>query len=46
MIEYFPEPTSLGKIIKTELDSSNYSTKTDLRNEGSVDTSKQAKKFN
>ena len=40
MIEYFPEPTSLGERIKAELDSSNYLTKADLRNEASVDTSK------
>ena len=43
MIAHFPEPTSLGGRIKVL---SNCSTKADLRNETSTDTSKLAKKFN
>ena len=46
MIAHFPEPTSLGGRIKVELDLSNCSTKADLRNETSIDTSKLAKMFN
>ena len=46
MIAHFPEPTYLGGRIKVELDLSNCSTKADLRNETSTDTSKLAKKFN
>ena len=45
MSEYFPEPKSLGKV-KTELDLSNYGTKTDLKNATAVDTSSFAKKVN
>ena len=39
MSEYFPEPKSLGRRVKVELDLSNYATKT----ETVVDTSKFAK---
>ena len=31
MSEYFPEPKSLGRKVKVELDLSNYETKTDLK---------------
>ena len=31
MGEYFPEPKSLGKRVKVELDLSSYATKTDLK---------------
>ena len=31
MIEYFPEPKSLGEIVKVELSSSNYAKKADLK---------------
>ena len=31
MIEYFPEPESLGERQKVELDLSNYATKADLK---------------
>ena len=41
--EYFPEPKSLGRL-KVELDSSNYATKTDLKNATGFDTSSFAKK--
>ena len=37
MIEYFPEPKSLGKV-KVELDLSNYATKADLKNLTGIDT--------
>ena len=43
MSEYFPEPKSLGGIVKVELDLSNYATKADLKNVAGVDTSKFAK---
>ena len=43
MSEYFPEPKSLGRIVKVELDLSNYATKADLKNVAGVDTSKFAK---
>ena len=43
MSEYFPEPKSLGGIVKAELDLSNYATKADLKNVAGVDTSKFAK---
>ena len=43
MIEYFPEPKSLGKM-KVGLDFPNYPTKTDLKNATGVDTSSFAKK--
>ena len=41
---YFPEPYPRSKKIKVELDFSNYATKSDLKNEISIDTSKFAKK--
>ena len=44
MSEYFPEPKSLGRRVKVELDSSNYATKADLKTATGVDTSKYAKK--
>ena len=44
MSEYFPEPNSLGRRVKVELDSSNYATKADLKTATGVDTSKYAKK--
>ena len=44
MSEYFPEPKSLGRRVKIELDLSSYATKADLKNETGVDTSKLAKK--
>ena len=43
MSEYFPEPKSLGGIVKVELDLSNYATKANLKNVAGVDTSKFAK---
>ena len=44
MGKYFPEPTFSGVIVKVELYLSHYSTKADLKNAPSVDTSKVAKK--
>ena len=44
MSEYFPKPNSLGTNVKVELDSSNYATKSDLKNASGVDTSSFAKK--
>ena len=44
MSEYFPEPRSLERRVKVELDSSNYAAKTDLKNVTDVDMSKFAKK--
>ena len=44
MSEYFPEPKSLGRRIKFELDFSNYPTKPVLKTATGVDTSKFAKK--
>ena len=44
MSEYFPEPKSLGRRVKLELDLSNYATKTDLKTATGADTSKFAKK--
>ena len=32
MSKYFPEPKSLGGKVRVEFDSSNYATKTDLKN--------------
>ena len=46
MSEYFPEPKSLGGIVKVELDLSKYATKVDLKNAAGVDTSKFAKMVN
>ena len=43
MIQYFPEPKSLGKV-KGELDLSDYATKIDLKNPTGVDTSSFPKK--
>ena len=45
MIEYFPEPKSLGGRVKVEeLELPNYATKADLKTATSVDTSRFAKK--
>ena len=44
MSEYFPEPRSLERRVKVELDSSNYAAKTDLKNVTGVDMSNFAKK--
>ena len=46
-ISYFPEPYTCNKIkIKVKLDLSSYTTKPDLKNATSVDTSKFAKNAN
>ena len=39
MTQYFPKPNSLGPNVKFELDSSNYTTKADLKNATRVGTS-------
>ena len=44
MSNYFPKPKFLGANVKTELDLSNYTTKSDLKNVTGVDTSDFAKK--
>ena len=44
MSQHFPEPKSLGRRVKVELDLSNYETKADSKNAAGVDTSKFAKK--
>ena len=44
MSEYFSEPKSPGRRVKVELHLSNYTTKADLKNAASIDTSKFAKK--
>ena len=44
MSEYFPQPKSLGRSMKFELDFSNYATKAVLKTATGVDTSKFAKK--
>ena len=44
MSRYFPEPKSSGGRVKVELNLSNYTTKTDLKNATGVDTSSFAKK--
>ena len=44
MSEYFPEPKSLGRRMKVELDFSNYAAKADLKNVTGVDKSKFAEK--
>ena len=44
MNKHFPEPKSLGKKVKVELDLSNSATKPNLLNVTSDDTSKFAKK--
>ena len=41
--EYFPEPKSLGRKVKGELNLSNYAAKTDLKNATGLDTSKFVK---
>ena len=46
MSQYFPPYRSFGRNIKVELDLSNYSTKTDLKNETHVDDSSFASKTN
>ena len=43
MREHFPKPKSFGENVKVELDLSNYTTKADLKNATSVDTSHFAK---
>ena len=45
MSDNFPEPKSSGRRVKVELDLSNYTTKSDLKNAAGVDTSKFAKKI-
>ena len=45
MNEYFPEPSTLGRKVKVELDLSNYATKIDLKNVTGIDTSSFSKKF-
>ena len=44
MSEYFPQPKSLGGRVKFQLDLSNYTTKTDLKNATGADTSSFLKK--
>ena len=44
MSNYFPEPKSLGRELKVELDLSSYVTNADLKNGAEVDTSSFAKK--
>ena len=44
MSENLPEPKSLRRKVKVDLDLSNYATKSDLKNSTGVDTSKFAKK--
>ena len=44
MSEYFPEPKSLGRRVKVELDLFNYAAKTDFKNPAGVGTSKFAEK--
>ena len=43
--EYSPKPKSFGGKLKIELYLCNYATKSDLKNETGVDTSKFAKRF-
>ena len=45
MTEYFPEPKSLARKIKIELDWSNYSTKADLKTAAGIDRSTFAEKI-
>ena len=45
MSEYFPEPKSLRRRVKVELDLFNCDTKADLKNATGVNTSKLAKKI-
>ena len=44
MSEYFPEPKSLGRRVKVQLDLCNYAIKSDLKNSTGVDTLKFSKK--
>ena len=44
MSQYFPEPKSLGRKVKVELDLYNNATKTDLKNATGIDISSFAKK--
>ena len=44
MSEYFPEPKSLGRRVKVQLDLCNYAVKSDLKNSTGVDTLKFSKK--
>ena len=44
MSEYFPEPKSLGRRVKIQLDLCNYAIKSDLKNSTGVDTLKFSKK--
>ena len=44
MSEYFPEPKSLEKRVKVQLDLCNYAIKSDLKNSTGVDTLKFSKK--
>ena len=46
MSEYFPEPKSLQRRVKVELDLPNNERKANLKNATSADTSKFAKKVN
>ena len=46
MSEYFPEPKSLKRWVKVELDLSSYVIKSDLKNTTGADTSKLAQKVN
>ena len=39
MTKYFPELKSLGRVVKVELDLSNYATKTDLKNAAGINKS-------
>ena len=45
MSEYSPKPKSFGGKLKIELYLCNYATKSDLKNETGVDTSKFDKRF-
>ena len=45
MSEYLPDPKSIEGKGKVELDLSNYTTRTDLKNATGVDTSSFAKKL-
>ena len=46
MSEYFPEPKSLKRWVKVELNWSSYVIKSDLKNTTGADTSKLAQKVN
>ena len=45
MSKYFPEPTSLGRRVKVELDLLNYATKSELKTPTGVDTPSFPKKL-